>query len=597
MKVAFASFCVIVAVYPLIAPSNYLLGLGIVAGCMAVGTVGLILLLGYAEQLAVGQAGFCMVGGYANAFFCTHYGWDPFAVMCLGALASMLLALAIGWPILKLRGYVLAMASLAMHLMFIVVALEVPITGRAAGLFGIPRFSIFGITFSNNISYYYFVWLLVLITIVVGFNIDRSRVGRSLKAIASDESAAMSTGVDILRYKLQMFVISAALASMSGSLIVHFLRAMDPHVFGFNYDLSLVTAVVIGGLNSVWGGAVGAAAVMGIRETLRGLSLPLWDSVIMGALTVIVLILFPRGIVGFLRAGFLAITSRAKPVRSLPATPDQSALPPLKTKGNGDDLPLLSVTNVSRSFGNLRAVNAVSFGVKAGTITTVIGPNGAGKTTLFNLIGGDQVLDAGTIEFDSQRIDKLIPTDIALLGIARTFQQVRLFENMSILENVMCGNHRQMSSGIFSSALRLPGMIREEQATEQVANDCLRFVGLQQMADLLPGSVSFGHRRMVEIARALAMQPSLILMDEPASGLNDTETEQLGSLIVAIAELGITVLLVEHDMRLVMGLADHVVVMHHGVKIAEGPVDVIRTDTDVVSAYLGKARSEHSAPA
>ena len=242
----------------------------------------------------------------------------------------------------------------------------------------------------------------------------------------------------------------------------------------------------------------------------------------------------------------------------------------------------------SRAFGSLRAVNDVSFTVEAGSITALIGPNGAGKTTLFNLIGGYQPLDAGTVKFLGEPIETLLPDEIALRGIGRTFQNLQLFDNMTVLENVMCGRHRLMSTGISGISARLPQVPREEEEARRAARAALAFVGLRGAEDMRPSVLSFGHQRLVEVARALALEPKLLLMDEPASGLNDTETERLAELVLRICALGITVLLVEHDMRLVMGLADSVVVMHHGEKIADGPADQVRADPQVIAAYLGQ---------
>jgi ABC-type branched-subunit amino acid transport system ATPase component len=211
-------------------------------------------------------------------------------------------------------------------------------------------------------------------------------------------------------------------------------------------------------------------------------------------------------------------------------------------------------------------------------VTALIGPNGAGKTTLFNLVCGYQPLDAGEVTLDARRIETLLPNQIAALGVGRTFQNLQLFDNMNVLDNVICGGHRHLWG---------------ESTGREKARAALAFVGLQGAASLMPGELAFGHQRLVEIARALALEPRLLLMDEPASGLNDSETERLAELTLRIAALGITVLLVEHDMRLVMGLADHVVVMHHGEKIADGAPDAIRRDRAVIEAYLGI--EEHAA--
>ena len=238
---------------------------------------------------------------------------------------------------------------------------------------------------------------------------------------------------------------------------------------------------------------------------------------------------------------------------------------------------MLRLERVSSGYGRSPVLHEVSLEVREKEIVALIGPNGAGKTTLFNLIGGYQPLDAGTISFNGRRIEKLLPNEIAMLGIGRTFQNLQLFDNMTVLENVMCGAHRHF---------------RSERENRILAKAALAFVGLSGAQAMQPSELSFGHQRLVEIARALALEPQLLLMDEPASGLNDSETERLAELILRIAALGVTVLLVEHDMRIVMGLADHVVVMHHGEKIAEGAPDVVRKDSEVINAYLGV---EHAA--
>jgi branched-chain amino acid transport system permease protein len=588
---ALAAFAIPIIIYPLIYSGSYPVGVGIIAGAMAAGTVGFVLLIGYAHQLAFGQAGFLMVGGYTSAILCTHYKFDPFLALLAGVVLSMLIAYVIGRPIMKLRGFVLAMASLAMQLIFIVLAIEIEFGGGAMGTHGVPKFGMFGVTFTSDIAFYYATWVLAFVCVGIGLNIERSRIGRALKAIATSETAAGSVGIEIVKYKVQMFVVSAGMASVAGSLGVHYLRAMDPNVYGFAYSLNLLTAVIIGGLTSVWGGALGATAITGLRELLRGLGLPLWESIIMGTLTVVVLIAFPRGLAGAIGTLFDRFASRNTKPRSLTVEPDPSALSPLT------DMPprgtaMLEVEGAERAFGNLRAVNKVSFKVQTGAITALIGPNGAGKTTLFNLIGGYQPLNGGSVKFLGEPIEKLLPNEIAHRGIGRTFQNLQLFDNMSVLENVMCGRYRLNTAGVLSISVHLPVVAREEQATREAARAALAFVGLRDADEMPPTALSFGHQRLVEVARALALSPKLLLMDEPASGLNDTETERLAELILRIAALGITVLLVEHDMRLVMGLADQIVVMHHGEKIADDAADTVRANPAVIAAYLGQEAVE-----
>lgn len=590
--VASVVFVAAVVLYPMLFEGRYMLGIGITAGVMAASSVGLVLLLGYAHQLAIGQAAFCMIGGYANALLCTQYGWDPLLAMIAGALVAMATAYVIAIPVFKLRGFVLAMASLAVHLILVVVAVEMPFTGGALGVFGLPKFALLGLPLDTDLAFYFFVWVVVALTVATGVNIANSKIGRGLKAIAVSEMAAGSVGVDIVKYKAQMFVISAGMASLAGSLTVHYLRAMDPTVFGFAYSLNLITAVIVGGLTTIWGGAVGAAAIVALREILRDLSLPLWESVIMGSLTVLVLIVFRQGIAGLAGTLFDRFTGRdGGRTRVVLQAFDPTALAPFAPEAGGSG-PLLRVEGVRKAFGSLKAVENVSFDLPPSSITTLIGPNGAGKTTMFNLISGSLPLDSGTVVLRGKHLENLTMTQIADCGVGRTFQHLQLFDNMSVLENVMCGSHRLSTSGIVATCLRTAKVRREEREAVQLARDCLRFVGLSGAENMTPSALPFGHQRLVEVARALALKPVLLLMDEPASGLNDTETESLANLILRVAALGVTILLVEHDMRLVMGLADQIVVMHHGQMIAQGPVDDVRKDAAVVAAYLGSAVDE-----
>ena len=449
----FAIFVLAVLIYPILFRSNYLVGAGIVVGVMAVATVGFILLVGYARQLAVGQAAFCLIGGYGSALLCTRASVDPMSAMVIAAAVSMLVALIIGWPILRLRGYALAMASLSFQLIlgFAVIQAQ-SITGGAAGVWGVPKFSLFGYQLATDISYFYFVWFWVIVTVAVGLVVDRSAIGRSLRAIASSERAATSVGVDIAQYKLQMFVLSAGFASLTGSLTVHYLRIISPDVFGFQYSLGMITAVVAGGLNSIAGGVVGATVVIGLREALRVTHLPELEGIIMGALTVVVLIAFPSGLVGAYQAIGERLRQNRRTLATVVAQPAGAVTSASTSDRHSAASPpcteLLKVTGASRAFGNLRAVDDVGFAVAEGSITSLIGANGAGKTTIFDMISGFQTFDAGCVTLSGQRLEALQPHAIARLGMARSFQNIQLFDGLTVLENVMAGTHRYTSSGV-----------------------------------------------------------------------------------------------------------------------------------------------------
>jgi len=248
---------------------------------------------------------------------------------------------------------------------------------------------------------------------------------------------------------------------------------------------------------------------------------------------------------------------------------------------------LLEVDNLRRSFGGLTAVNGVSFKVARGHIKAIIGPNGAGKTTVFNLVSGLLPPDAGSLRYDGRTITGLKPYRIARLGISRTFQTPSLFMQMTVLENVMVGRHARTRRGIWASALRLPGQPREERAIRAAALERLQYVGLADVADWPVSALSFGRRRMTELARALATDPQLLMLDEPASGLNTKETEDLAALICRIRDGGVTLLLVEHDMSLVMDISDDILVLNYGTTLAEGPPSIVRNDPRVVEVYLG----------
>jgi ABC-type branched-subunit amino acid transport system ATPase component len=334
---------------------------------------------------------------------------------------------------------------------------------------------------------------------------------------------------------------------------------------------------------------------------LKELGLPAFEVVIIGVLTVVVLIMFRRGIVGLFTDMYRSVLEKIRPAASLRSEnrvvpsadfPGKTESPAVETSRNSDpkddnEADILYLDGVTKNFGSLKAVDDVSFRLQRGSITSLIGPNGAGKTTVFNVISGHLPLTAGSIDFDGESIDKLHPYQIARRGVARTFQNLRLYPNLTVLQNVMCGRHRLSKQSLPALLLHTRGVARDEADLLCAAHHYLGFVGLEKYAGAMPDELSFGHQRLVEIARALALDPILILMDEPASGLNDAETEVLAELLFKIRQNGTTIFLVEHDIRLIMGVSDYVEVMHSGKKLASGRTEEVRKDPKVVAAYLG----------
>jgi len=596
------SVCVIL--YPLIFQGQFLVGTGIVVGAMAIGGTGFVLIFGYAHQLVLGHTAFCLIGGYGSGILTTRYGWDPFVAMIFSMMISIIVAYITAKPILRLRGLILAMASIAFSMVLEHTAFDWhSLTHGAIGLAGVPKFSIFGWVMTTDRMMYYLTWVLVAVSVFVTINIDTSKIGRALKAVSKSEIAAEASGIDSVALKVQFYVVTAAMLSMMGSLLAHYMRLMAPGMFGFGFALMLITGVIIGGLVSVWGGVVGSIVIVMLREGLRGAGLPAWEVVVMGMLTVTVLVLFERGFCGLISdiySGWrekVQGSSRERPIDEGRTEERDTNIAFLTAQEDhlDPDSTILSISNVGKKFGSLEAVLNVSFDVKRYSITTLIGPNGAGKTTLFNLISGHLPLTEGEISLEGQRVEKMYPHQIAKMGVSRTFQSLQLYNNMTVLQNVMSGRHRLTSQSFAAVAFRTPKIAKEERYTHEVAEYFLKYVGLEGKGDLYPDELPFGHQRLVETARALALEPRLILMDEPASGLNDAETEDLAELLFKIRQSGITIFLVEHDIRLVMGVSDRIVVMNYGRKIAEGPTDEVRNDPDVISAYLGAKESDSNA--
>src|SRR5580698_2037685 len=552
-------------------------------GLAALVAMGLVLLTGVGGLTSFGQAAFCGFGAYTTAVLSTAYGLSPWLTLPLSLLVSGVAAVALGLVTVRLSGHYLPLGTIAWGIGLFYLFSKLEFLGRNDGISGIPPLAIGTLRMIDPGSIYFAIWIAVLIAALLTMNLLDSRTGRAIRALRRGHVAAEAFGVQTPRAKLLVFIYAAVLAGLSGWFYAHLQRATNPTPFGAQAGIEYLFIAVVGGAGYVWGGVLGAAIVVILKELLQSYLPYLFhgegqlETIVFGILLVTLLQIAPTGVWPWLTARLPFKPKRQRPDTSLvlPAR-DRPAITP--------DV-LLQIDHARKQFGGVIAVNDVSFDVQVREIVALIGPNGAGKSTTFNLVTGGLSSSGGTISVMGRNIDNAPPQEIAKLGIARTFQHVKLVPDMTVLENVAIGAHLRGHAGAVASMLRLD-RVDEARLLAEAARQIER-VGLGDQIDALAGSLSLGQQRIVEIARALCVDPILLLLDEPAAGLRHMEKQQLAALLRQLRDGGMSVLLVEHDMGFVMDLADRIVVLDFGTKIAEGTPQAIKTNPDVIKAYLG----------
>ncbi len=594
------AFVALLVILPWLIAGRLSLSIFLFIGLYSLIVIGLTLLGGHAGQISLGQAAFYGIGAYISAIFALRVldvaSWAVWAGPVLGTVGAALVAYVVGTPILILRGHYLVLGTLGLNIVVDVVIRNLgTLTGGATGLTGIPPLTIAGMTLAGDRVYYFLIWGCVLAALWLGRNLVDSRIGRALAAIRSSEVAAASLGINPAHFKGRVFAFSAALAGLAGALYVHYLSFVSPSPFAFNFSIDLLVMSVLGGIAFLPGAVLGVALLTVLREILRTV-MPRalgsggsaeYEIVLFGLALAVVVILWPGGVWPWAaRLLRLPVDVRTRPL-VITRTVDLSGARAAAAAAAGESL--LAVEELQKRFGGLLAVDGMSFSVRRGEIYAIIGPNGAGKTTAFNLICGLLAPTRGTVRLNGISLTRRRPYEVAALGVARTFQTPIIFPALTVLENVMVGLHVHLRTGFFSAMLGLGR--REDADAAASALGYLELVGIAHRADEPAGSLPFGALRQVEIARALATRPKIILFDEPASGLTAVERRALVQLIRAIRDAGITVLLVEHDVALVMDVADRVMVLNYGERIAEGTPARVRADPRVVAAYLGEEAS------
>jgi branched-chain amino acid transport system permease protein len=545
--------------------------------------LGINLVMGHAGQIVLGQAGFAAIGAYTTALLMVHLDVSFWLALPAGALLAAAVGYLLGLPTLRLGPLYVSMVTFGFGLVVVIIVQNWYALANGPNGMVVPAPSIFGYDLFPRELHIPIVIVAALLFLLARNLVD-SKYGRAFVAIRESEMAARGMGVNLAHYKTTAFAFGAFYAGIAGALFAGLAQFVNPDAFVFSVSILYVTMAILGGISTLPGAAIGGAMLTVLPEILRGTAE--YKDFLSGFLLLLLLIFLPNGLVGLVRAQF----TKPAPLRERtePANPSDRPLPAVMPVRSTDHHNLIDVDALSISFGGVRALREVSLKLANNEILAVIGPNGAGKTTLFNVITGLYSPSSGRIRFEGRDITALPAHARARLGVARTFQNLDLFGEMTVLDNVRVGAHTRLRSNLVQALLRTQAERAEEGRFRDVAMDLLDFVGLRPYAGQEARSLAFGHQRLLEIARAMALAPKVLLLDEPAAGLNSSEMDFLMALIRRIREeFNVSVILVGHTMRLVMSLSDRVLVLDHGVPLAQGSAAEIQRNPRVIEAYLG----------
>jgi ABC-type branched-subunit amino acid transport system ATPase component/ABC-type branched-subunit amino acid transport system permease subunit len=578
-RVVIAVSAVALLAYPLVADDLFYQNMIILSLLYAIGASGLNIIMGYGGYISLGQSAFIGLGAYTVGVGTAKVGGDPFVWVPVAGLLAALFAGLLGVIAMRTRGFAFVIITIAALFILQIVATNWDsLTNGTSGItLPLPRWDVS----IQNWPFYYSLAALLGASVLLSWWIRRTKIGTGLLAIREDEDKAATIGIDTPVYKIIGFVASAVFLGMAGGIYGYYLAFIDPSgMFDIVISVQIILAVVLGGRGTLWGPVLGASIIEPLNE-LANQEFGGGNSrlLIFGGLLALTILLLPKGIIPSVsdllerrakRGKAALVGARLGPRRALNGQPAPAR----------SGRKLLEVKGLDKHFEGVRAVDGCSFEVEEGTITGLIGPNGSGKTTVFNLIGGTMRSDAGEVWFDGKRIDRYPPWRRAYAGIGRTFQITRVFPGMTVLENVVAPlrsfSWRQLRAGAVSG----------EEARR--ADELLEFVGIGEYRDQPAEALSYGQRKLVELAQVLMLDPKLILLDEPAGGINPTLVERMAEMIRELNQRGTTFLIVEHNMPFVLGLCDPVLVLAQGSCICGGAPDEIQRDPRVLDAYLGE---------
>ncbi len=616
----FVLLAIVLAVFPLVGSAN-VVNIGVYAMIYGLCAIGLSLLMGLAGQVSLGQAAFFAVGAYTHAILITKYGLHGVLAAAIAVLAAMVVALVVGLPLLRLRGHFLALATLGLGIIVSVVVRELEITGGTSGIFGIPKPEINGRIYDSPTEFFWLLAPFVFIGLLLARNLVRGRTGRALSAVNDSEVAAECLGVNTFALRLRVFVLSAGYAGLAGVFYAYWLAVVSPEAAGFELSVQFLLMVVLGGLSTVWGAITGAAVVAVLDEGTRALLPKLLPGATgevqligFGVVLVLLVVLLPGGLAQAWAMVTSRLRGRAAGGRAAGEVPTVAAGAPsgnqdvdaathdgrgtsLRSLLGAQDLPergsvVASIRGLTKRYGGVVAVRDVDLDIHAGEVLALIGPNGAGKTTCFNMMSGVLAPTEGTVEVRGKRVEGKRPHVIASLGATRTFQNLQVFGSSTVLGNVAVARHLRSRAGVFRGMFALAR--NEEREIRSAARAAVDAMGLTEDIDRPVKDLPFGRQRQVEVARALALGPALLLLDEPMAGLSGTERRELSTLLRRTRDAGVAVVLVEHDVDAVMALADRVAVLDDGRLIALGTPEQVREDAAVIAAYLGTGEEDEA---